>query len=103
MWGYGSSPILHEDLCILNFGPGNREFLVALDKTTSEIRWEVGSLDDAAERKLSGAENDGSANDFSSDKQRTERLRGSWSTPIIVEVDGHSELVATLSRPFATA
>ena len=32
-WGYGSSPILHEKLCILNFGPGNLEFLIAVDKT----------------------------------------------------------------------
>ena len=28
MWGYGTSPILHNDLCILQFGPGNREVLV---------------------------------------------------------------------------
>ncbi len=98
MWGYGSSPILHGDLCILNFGPGNREFLIAVDKATGETRWEVNSLDDSAERELSGPENDGNANDFSSDKPRDERLRGSWSTPIIVEVDGHSELVATLPR-----
>jgi len=98
MWGYGSSPILHEDLCILSFGPGNREFLLAVDKATGETRWEVNSLDDSAERELSGPENDGNANDFNSDKPRDERLRGSWSTPIIVEVDGHSELVATLPR-----
>lgn len=98
MWGYGSSPILHEDLCILNFGPGNREFLLAVDKSTGETRWQVDALDDAAERELSGPENDGNANDFGSDKQRSERLRGSWNTPIIVNVDGHAELVAALPR-----
>lgn len=98
MWGYGSSPILHDGLCILNFGPGNREFLVAVDKQTGETRWQVDSLDDAAERELSGPENDGNANDFTSDKQRSERLRGAWNTPIIVEVDGRSELVAALPR-----
>ena len=98
MWGYGSSPILHNNLCILSFGPGNRESLVAFDKTTGETLWEVPSLDDAKERTLSGPENDGNANDFSSDKARDKRLRGSWSTPIIVEVEGHFELVATLSR-----
>lgn len=98
MWGYGSSPILHDDLCILNFGPGNREFLIAVDKATGETRWTVDALDDAKERSLSGPENDGNANDFTSDKQRSERLRGSWNTPIIVEVDGHSELVVALPR-----
>ncbi len=98
MWGYGSSPIMYGDLCILSFGPGNHEFLVAVDKATGETRWEVPSLDDATERKLSGPENDGNANDFANDKKRDERLRGSWSTPIIVEVNGRSELVATLPR-----
>lgn len=98
MWGYGSSPILHGDLCILNFGPGSREFLVAVDKKTGETRWQVGSLDDAAEREFSGPENDGNANDANSGKDRSERLRGSWNTPIIVEVDGRSELVVVFPR-----
>jgi len=98
MWGYGSSPIMHDDLCILNFGPGNREFLIAVDKKTGETRWKVDSMDDKAERELSGPENDGSANEFGSTKQRSERLRGSWNTPIIVQVDDHSELVAALPR-----
>ncbi|WDQ19017.1 outer membrane protein assembly factor BamB family protein [Rhodopirellula sp. P2] len=98
MWGYGSSPILHEDLCILNFGPGNREFLVAVDKRTGETRWQRDSLDDESERELSGPENDGNANDFQSDKARSERLRGSWNTPIMVKANGHWELVAVLPR-----
>jgi outer membrane protein assembly factor BamB len=98
MWGYGSSPILHDDLCILSFGPGTHEYLIAVDKATGATRWEVASLDDATERKLSGPENDGNANDFNSDKPRDKRLRGSWSTPIIVKVDGHFELISTETR-----
>jgi outer membrane protein assembly factor BamB len=98
MWGYGSSPILHNGLCILNFGPGNREFLIAVDTVTGETRWQVDALDDAAERQLSGPENDGNANDFGSDKQRSERLRGSWNTPIIVRAEGRDELIVALPR-----
>lgn len=98
MWGYGSSPILHDDLCILSFGPGSSEFLIAVDKTTGETRWKVESLSDEAEFALSGPENDGNANDFQSDKPRTDRLRGAWSTPIIIQVGDHFELVATQSR-----
>lgn len=98
MWGYGSSPIFYQDLCILNFGPGSREFLIAVDKATGETRWQVETLSDEAERKLSGPENDGGANDFNSSKPRGERLRGSWSTPLVIEVDGHSEMVVTLPR-----
>jgi len=98
MWGYGSSPILHQDLCILLFGPGNREFLLAVDKSTGETRWQFDALDDETERAWSGPENDGNANEFLSDKPRSERLRGAWITPILVEVDGRTELVATLPR-----
>jgi len=98
MWGYGSSPIMHDGLCILNFGPGNRETLIAVDVATGETRWEVNSIDDAAERELSGPENDGNANDFKSDEARNSRLRGSWNTPLIIDVDGRSELIAVLPR-----
>ncbi len=101
MWGYGTSPILVDDLCILQFGPGTNEFLIAVDKRSGKTKWQVDSLDDAAERALSGPENDGSANDFTSDKERDERLRGAWSTPILVEVDGHQELVVNLPRRIA--
>ncbi|NNJ24112.1 PQQ-binding-like beta-propeller repeat protein [Alienimonas chondri] len=97
-WGYGSSPILYDNLCILPFGPGPREFLIAVDKTTGETVWQVDALDDAAERNLSGPENDGNANDYRSDKPREKRLRGTWGTPILVEVDGRTELVMTLPR-----
>ncbi len=41
IWGYGSSPIIYRDLCILNFGPGERSFLIALDKKTGEPVWQV--------------------------------------------------------------
>lgn len=98
MWGYGTSPILYKDVCILLFGPGSNEFLIAVDKNTGETRWKVEALDDRAERALSGPENDGNANDFASDKARPERLRGAWNTPILVDVDGHTELVASLPR-----
>ncbi|MFH5806074.1 PQQ-binding-like beta-propeller repeat protein [Alienimonas sp. DA493] len=98
MWGYGSSPILHGDLCILNFGPGDREFLLAVDKTTGETVWQVDALDDEAERALSGPENDGNSRDFEADGPRRDRLRGSWSTPIVITVDGREELVVTLPR-----
>ena len=98
MWGYGSSPILHGDLCILNFGPGVREFLIAVDKTTGETVWQVDAMDDAAERELSDAENDGNSRDFGKNGDRANRQRGSWSTPIVVTVDGREELVVTLPR-----
>src|SRR5688572_13069324 len=40
-WGYGSSPLLEGDLCILYHGPGTSARLMALNKTTGKTVWEV--------------------------------------------------------------
>jgi outer membrane protein assembly factor BamB len=75
IYGNGSSPILAGDLCILWCGPGERQFLVALNKKTGKIAWrhdepggEIGDL-------------------------MAETWIGSWSSPIIVHVDNHDELI----------
>jgi len=38
--GYASSPVLYRDLCLLNFGPGERSFLIALEKKTGKTVWQ---------------------------------------------------------------
>ncbi len=72
-FGYGSSPVIHDDLCFLNFGPGVREFLVAVDKRTGKEVWRhtspVPGVDD---------------------------VFGTWSTPLIVENAGRVELISAL-------
>jgi outer membrane protein assembly factor BamB len=70
IWGTGASPIIHRDLVILNFGPGVRSFLVALSKADGAEVWRVG-------------ERAGTAGEF----------YGSWSTPVVAEVKGRTELV----------
>ena len=40
-WGYGSSPVLHGDLCILYHGPGKNSSLLAFNKKTGKAVWEV--------------------------------------------------------------
>ena len=79
-WGYGSSPILHGDLCILNFGPGPRSFLVALEKQTGrEVwRWEV-----PPPKTMEGP---GTSQGYT----------GSWNTPVLTEIDGRTQLVVAL-------
>jgi outer membrane protein assembly factor BamB len=75
-WGYGSSPILHRGNVILNFGPGARSFLAALDLSTGELLWkrdEPGGLD-------------------VTDK----RMVGSWSTPIVIKVDGKEQILCSM-------
>jgi outer membrane protein assembly factor BamB len=39
LWGNSSSPILYKNLVILNFGPGENSFLLALDKATGKEIW----------------------------------------------------------------
>ena len=79
IWGYGSSPVIHGDLCILNFGPGERTFLIAVDKQTGETVWQV---DDPGGD--SGEEKPG---------QDKPTWIGSWSTPIIINPGDREELV----------
>ena len=81
-WGYGSSPILYQDLCILFFGPGANEFLVALNKRTGETVWRV---DPPALEKR--PRTDGF-------RGREERgIVGAFGTPIIIREQDRDALV----------
>jgi outer membrane protein assembly factor BamB len=75
IWGNASSPILHGDLVILWCGPGERQFLLAVDKKDGQTVWE--------QKIPGGKRGDGGA----------ESWLGSWSTPIVVKVDDHDELI----------
>jgi outer membrane protein assembly factor BamB len=97
-WGYGSSPILVGDLCILSFGPGVNEFLLAVDKKSGETRWKLDAISNEQELAFSGNENAGNADPNTEGKSRAEILRGAWSTPILVDVDQRQDLVVTLPR-----
>jgi len=79
IWGNASSPILHGDLCILNFGPGERTFLVALRKQTGEEAWRV-------------EEPGGQSGEKKSAEDKPEWV-GSWSTPLVIKAGGHDELI----------
>jgi outer membrane protein assembly factor BamB len=73
IWGNASSPILYGDLAILWCGPGERQFLLAVNKATGETAWE--------HREPGGASGtDG-------------KWIGSWSTPLIARVGDHDELI----------
>jgi outer membrane protein assembly factor BamB len=74
IWGNASSPVLYGDLAILWCGPGERQFLLAVDKRTGKTAWE--------HHEPGG--------NFGKDSSR---WVGSWCTPIVVRVDGHDELI----------
>ncbi|MDB6033166.1 MAG: Serine/threonine protein kinase [Verrucomicrobiales bacterium] len=85
-WGYAASPIIHGDLCILNFGPGERQFMIGLNKKTGKTLWEkeipqskpIKRTDGFAGREKGG-------------------MIGSWSTPLIAKVNGRDELIMSFS------
>ena len=65
-WGVGASPILVGDVVIQNCDAEGPSTLIALNKATGETVWNT---------------------------KRTDSPKGGWSTPIVIDVEGHQELV----------
>jgi outer membrane protein assembly factor BamB len=81
IWGYASSPVLEGDRCLLNFGPGKKSFVVAVDKRTGKEAWR---FDVPAPAIVEGP---GDPNkDFV----------GSWGTGRVVEIGGRKEYIVSL-------
>ena len=76
IWGNASSPILYGDLCILWVGPGSVQQLLAVNKKTGKAVWEFNE-----------------PGGKSSEAPPERPYVGSWSTPIIVRVGDHDELL----------
>jgi outer membrane protein assembly factor BamB len=74
IWGNAASPIIYNDLCILNFGPGERTFLIAVDKTTGKTVWQA----------------DEPGGNFG---ENSSKWTGSWSTPIVIRLNGRDEMI----------
>jgi outer membrane protein assembly factor BamB len=70
IWGNAASPVIYKDLVILNFGPGPRTFLIAMNKKSGEDAWKLDEIG----------------------KKEGEYF-GSWSTPVVAEVKGRTELL----------
>ncbi len=80
IWGYAASPVLHGDLCILNFGPGERSFIVAVDKKTGKEVWRFNVPPPAV------SEGAGAGNGYS----------GSWNTGRVAKLGAQEEFVISL-------
>lgn len=76
IWGYGSSPVIRDGLVYINFGPGNEQFIVAVELETGEIAWKFDEP---------GGNND-----------RDGRMVGSWSTPVIAAVGDSTQLICSM-------
>jgi outer membrane protein assembly factor BamB len=80
--GAGSSPILHDDLLIMNFDGSDHQFIVALDKHTGKTVWRT---DRSIDFKDLGADGKPEAEgDF----------RKAFSTPHVANLDGRALLIS---------
>jgi len=75
IWGWAASPVLHGDSIFLNVGPGDRQFVCAIDKKTGNILWQTEEPDGAADKS-----------------PKTKGWVGSWATPRIVDVAGKTQV-----------
>jgi len=76
MWGFGSSPILYEELVILHTGPGQQVFVAAFDLETGKERWrQIEPQTGSGERNASG------------------EYMGSWSTPVLAREGDSTTLI----------
>lgn len=83
IWGYGSSPMIDGGLCYLNFGPGGRSFLIAVDKQTGKKVWQHDE-DTHYDQPQPGQDEKG--------KQRSTYI-GTWTTPTLMKVEGKDQLL----------
>lgn len=110
IWGNASSPIFYKDLVILWCGPGERQFLLAVDKKTGKTVWEhqeasghaghAAPIKDAnpyativlQSQRLAGA----ASTAFALRANRNVVWKGSWSTPIVARIAYHDELILSV-------
>jgi outer membrane protein assembly factor BamB len=71
--GGGGSPVLVGDLLVVSCDGNDRQFIVALDRQTGEIRWKTERPDDG------------------------DSSRFSFTTPLVIEVDGRRQIVSPAS------
>jgi outer membrane protein assembly factor BamB len=83
IWGYGSSPVIYDNLVLLNCGPGEQTFLIALDRRTGQTVWQTDEPGGAS----------GEAQGADGGKPL---WIGSWSTPLIAKVDGRDQVLLSL-------
>jgi outer membrane protein assembly factor BamB len=86
-WGYGSSPVIRGGLCLLNFGPGNRTFLVAVDKATGKTVWQHEEPSTYGKPQPEG--------------KGGPVYVGSWATPVIAAIEGSDQVLLSWPRRLA--
>jgi outer membrane protein assembly factor BamB len=81
IWGYAASPLFVGDIIILNCGPGQRQFVIALNAKTGDKLWqhdEPGGADDKS--------------------PETKTWIGSWSSAVPITIEGKTQVLVAMPR-----
>ncbi len=94
-WGYASSPVIYRGLCLLNFGPGERAFVIALDLRNGRRVWQHDVQPIPADAKWEAY--GGNVNDWKRlGSPAVAEVTGSCATPLLVSASGRAEAVVPL-------
>ncbi|MBL9140075.1 MAG: PQQ-binding-like beta-propeller repeat protein [Verrucomicrobiales bacterium] len=80
-WGYSSSPVIVGDQVIVYHGPGPSSRLVALEKRSGKITWQVDLPEPTPTERSDGF------------KGRTPGTVGTFGSPVVVNASGRQEVV----------
>jgi outer membrane protein assembly factor BamB len=89
IWGNAASPVLHGNLCILNVGPGEQSYLIALDQKTGSTVWQAD-------------EPGGHYGQAKPGEDAKAVWVGSWTTPIIIKEGGEQRLIMSFPNRVAS-
>ncbi len=103
--GSGSSPVIYQDLCIVNAGPGTQAALVACSLANGDVVWKAAppkddgeavaqktkAADDAIDHAAGKSGFDNAM--MSADPSGAGGFLGSWCTPVVVRVADRDELI----------
>jgi outer membrane protein assembly factor BamB len=95
IWGNAASPVIDGELCFLNFGPGETTYLLAVDKKSGRTVWKH---DEDTGYGKSPAEDVRTAN---GSKPANATFIGSWTTPVVMKVEGKDQLLMSWPRRLA--
>lgn len=85
IWGNGSSPALHSNLCLLNFGPGATTYLLAVNKQTGKTVWQHHEPSHYGQPPASSGQK--------GQPKANPAYVGSWTTPVIMPVEGKEQVL----------
>ena len=85
-WGYGSSPLLYGDLCIVYHGPGPGSFLIALNQKEGTTAWKVEEPPIEKRKRTDGF------------KGQEPGMVGTFTSPIVVKAAGRDELIMSFPQ-----